>query len=68
MCDFKAGFNHLDLVYECQVLMTNLSQYSELNTEYAKHFTGPAPPARAAYEVVALPKGVLTEIKCSAAL
>jgi 2-iminobutanoate/2-iminopropanoate deaminase len=46
--------------------MQDLSQYSALNEVYAKFFDADNAPARAAYQVVKLPKDALTEIKCSA--
>jgi 2-iminobutanoate/2-iminopropanoate deaminase len=46
--------------------MADLSQYADLNEVYAKFFDAENAPARAAYQVVKLPKDALTEIKCSA--
>ena len=54
-------------VYECTVLMANLTEYAAFNTIYAKYFTS-EPPARAAFQVAALPKDARVEVKCSAAL
>ena len=54
-------------VYECAVLMANLTEYAAFNVVYAKYFSD-EPPARAAYQVAQLPKGARVEVKCSAAL
>ena len=63
----EAGAKMSEIV-ECTVLMADLSMYSELNEVYGKYFEASNAPARAAFQVVALPKGALTEIKCSAAI
>jgi 2-iminobutanoate/2-iminopropanoate deaminase len=60
----SAGFAK---IYQCEVLMADLKQYADLNEVYAKAFTKDF-PARAAYQVAALPKDALTEIKCDAAM
>ena len=67
MVDDCRGAGMSDL-YQCEVLMADLSQYSELNKVYAEAFGKPPYPARAAYQVSALPKNALTEIKCDANL
>merc|ERR1740130_276061 len=54
-------------VYECTVLMANLTEYAAFNVVYAKYF-GDEPPARAAYQVAQLPKEARVEVKCSAGL
>ena len=56
----------MDDVFECTVLLQSLGDYASLNAVYAAFFDSKAPPARAAYQVAALPKGALTEIKCTA--
>ena len=55
-------------VVECTVLLADLKDYEALNVVYANYFAADNAPARAAFQVVALPLGALTEIKCSAAL
>lgn len=57
----------MDDITDCTVLMASLSEYATFNTIYAKYF-GSLPPARAAYQVAALPKDARVEIKCSATL
>ena len=59
------GFSMAD-IYECSVLMANLTEYGVFNGVYAKYFSSEA-PARAAYQVAALPKDARVEVKCSAA-
>merc|ERR1719412_3140695 len=61
------GASMADIV-ECTVLMQDLSDYDALNAVYATYFDADNAPARAAFQVAALPKGALTEIKCSAAI
>lgn len=62
---FAAGLTMEDVV-KTTVLMTDLSKFNDMNTVYASFFPK-APPARAAYEVKALPKGALVEIEAIAA-
>lgn len=49
-------------VVKMTVLLTDMKDFAAMNEVYAKHFTGDF-PARAAYQVVALPKGALVEIE-----
>ncbi|MCR4820206.1 MAG: RidA family protein [Elusimicrobiales bacterium] len=60
----KAGLT-MDNVMKTTVLMTDLSKFGEMNETYAKFFNKAA-PARAAYEVKALPKGAMVEIEAIA--
>ena len=62
----KAG-SSMDDIVECTCLLADLGEYAAFNTVYAKFFNV-APPARAAFQVVELPKSARTEIKCSAAI
>ncbi len=55
-----AGLKKEDIV-RCGVFMTNLGDFSKMNTVYAEFF-GDHKPARAAVEVRRLPKDVLVEI------
>ena len=52
-------FSH---VVKMTVLLTDIKEFAAVNEVYAKHFTGDF-PARAAYQVTALPKGALVEIE-----
>ena len=56
----------MDDIIECNVLMADLAEYDAFNAVYASFFTKGQEPARAAYQVVSLPKGARTEVKCSA--
>ena len=58
----KEAGGSLDHIVKMTVLLTDLSHFSELNEIMAKHFSEPY-PARAAFEVSALPKGVGLEIE-----
>ena len=63
----KAARASMDDVTECTVLLADLGEYGAFNTEYAKWFAD-EPPARAAFQVVMLPKGARTEVKCAASI
>ena len=60
-----AGANITD-VAECTVLLADFAEYAAFNEVYATYFEADAAPARAAYQVVALPKNARTEVKCTA--
>lgn len=49
------------------VLLTDLSGFADVNEEYGKAFAEPF-PARACYEVSALPKGAMVEVEAVIAL
>lgn len=49
-------------VVKMTVLLTDMKEFAAMNEVYAKHFTGDF-PARAAYQVVALPKNASVEIE-----
>jgi 2-iminobutanoate/2-iminopropanoate deaminase len=55
----------LQNVVKTTVLMTDLSDFSKMNEVYAQYFSL-SKPARAAYQVVKLPKDVLIEIEAIA--
>jgi len=59
-----AGLGTADVV-KTTVFMTDLKGFAEMNEEYARTFSAPA-PARATVEVRALPKGALVEIEAVA--
>jgi 2-iminobutanoate/2-iminopropanoate deaminase len=56
----SAGLDLKD-VARTSVYMVDLSQFSQMNDEYSKHFSPPF-PARTTVQVAALPKGALVEI------
>lgn len=55
----------LDDVVKTTVFLTDMTDFSAMNTEYAKHFAPPC-PARSAIEVGALPMGAQIEIEAIA--
>lgn len=52
-------------VVETTVLLTDIAEFGDMNEVYAEFFSEPF-PARAAFQVVALPKGAKVEIKAVA--
>ena len=56
-----AGLGYADVV-KSTVLLKNIADFSAMNGIYAKYFTTEC-PARAAFEVGALPKGALIEVE-----
>jgi putative endoribonuclease L-PSP len=59
-----AGSSMCDIV-ETTVLLTDIDEFGPMNEVYAEFFSKPY-PARAAFQVVALPKGAKVEIKATA--
>jgi 2-iminobutanoate/2-iminopropanoate deaminase len=55
----------LDNVVKTTVLLKNMDDFALMNETYAKYFES-SKPARAAYQVVKLPKDVLVEIEAIA--
>ncbi len=64
----EAAGGSLDRVVKTTVFMTDLSEFARMNDVYARHFRGDPLPARAAFQVVALPKGARIEIEAVARL
>ncbi|MBB4236243.1 RidA family protein [Rhizobium esperanzae] len=54
-------------VVKTTVLLTDLTEFAAVNEVYAGYFSDPF-PARACYQVAALPKGALVEIEAIVAL
>ena len=52
-------------VVKTTVLLKNIADFTAMNEVYAEFFTGDC-PARAAFEVAALPKNALVEIEAIA--
>ncbi len=52
-------------VVKTTVFLADMNDFAEMNAEYAKFFSSPA-PARSAVAVKTLPKGVRIEIECIA--
>ena len=59
-----AGASMNDVV-KTTVMLKNIGDFADMNAVYAEFFTEPF-PARAAYQVAALPKDALVEIECIA--
>ncbi len=55
----------MEQVVKTTVFLTDLSNFGEMNIEYAKHFPND-PPARSTIQVAALPKGANVEIEAIA--
>lgn len=62
-----AAGSGLEKVLAVDVFITDMSQFSVFNGIYENYFSAHK-PARAVVEVSALPKGVLVEVKCTAAV
>ncbi len=60
------GGSSLSDVVRCDIFMTDLTQFKEMNEAYAEYFNGAAPPARQTIQVAALPLGAKIEISCIA--
>ncbi len=60
----EAGYTMADVV-KTTVLMTDLSEFTTMNQVYAEFFQTPY-PARAAFQVAALPRNARVEIECVA--
>ena len=60
----EAGAGMEDVV-KTTVLLKNIADFTAMNEEYAEFYTGDC-PARAAFEVAALPKNALVEIEAIA--
>ncbi|CAG5131807.1 unnamed protein product [Candidula unifasciata] len=61
----EAAGSSYDKVVKTTVLLKNISDYAAVNDVYAKYFSG-SKPARAAFQVAALPKGASVEIEAVA--
>ncbi len=62
----EAGLEMSNIV-KTTVLLKNMGDFADMNGVYAEFFTGDF-PARAAFEVAALPKDALVEIEAVAAV
>ncbi len=57
-----AGKDFSDVI-KTTVLLTNIGDFATVNEIYASYFTKNPLPARAAYQVAALPKNVMIEVE-----
>lgn len=55
----------MSTVVKTTVLLSDIANFAAMNEVYAEFFTAPF-PARAAFQVAALPKAALVEIECVA--
>jgi 2-iminobutanoate/2-iminopropanoate deaminase len=63
----EAAGTSLDKTIKTTVLLTDLAEFSAVNEVYSQFFIEPY-PARACYQVVALPKGARVEVEAVIAL
>ncbi|GHC60570.1 RidA family protein [Limoniibacter endophyticus] len=63
----EAAGADMSKVLKTTVLLTDLSKFADVNAAYAEFFKAPF-PARACYQVAALPKGAQIEIEAIVAL
>jgi 2-iminobutanoate/2-iminopropanoate deaminase len=63
----EAAGSRMSRVVKCTVFLRNMNDFAEMNAEYTKWFSDPA-PARAAVQVARLPKDVGVEIEAIAEL
>jgi 2-iminobutanoate/2-iminopropanoate deaminase len=61
----KAASMTFENVVRCEVLMTDVNDYAQINEVYARYFNE-QPPARQAAQVAALPRNARVEISCVA--
>lgn len=59
------GLGYADVV-KTTVLLADIADFAAVNEVYARFFTGPVLPARAAFQVAALPLGAGVEIEAVA--
>lgn len=57
----EAAGSTLDKAVKCTVFLQDMNDFVDMNTVYAEYFSSPF-PARAAVQIVRLPKDVLVEI------
>ena len=63
----EAAGADMSKVVKTTVLLKNIADFGAMNEVYAEFFSEPS-PARAAFQVAALPKDALVEIECVAVL
>jgi len=61
----KAASMSFENVVRCEVFMTDVNNYAQINEVYARYFNE-KPPARQAVQVEALPRDARVEISCIA--
>ena len=63
-----ANWSNVSTVVKTTVFLSDLDNFGAMNQVYARYFPPETAPARACVEVARLPKDVLVEIECIAAL
>jgi 2-iminobutanoate/2-iminopropanoate deaminase len=63
----EAAGSNMEHMLKTTILLTDLSHFAQVNDAYAKFFPS-NPPARACYQVAALPKGADIEIEAICAI
>jgi 2-iminobutanoate/2-iminopropanoate deaminase len=63
----EAAGSGIELVVKTTVLLADIEDFATVNEVYAEVFDGSVLPARAAYQVAALPKGARVEVEFVAA-
>ena len=64
----EAAGSSVQLVVKTTVLLADIADFATVNEAYAEVFSGGVLPARAAYQVAALPRGARVEIEFVAAV
>lgn len=64
----KAAGSDTSKVVKCTVYLKFMRDFAAMNSVYGRYFGGDTPPARATVAVSELPRDVLVEIDCVAAL
>jgi len=64
----EAAGSSVRLVVKTTVLLADIADFATVNEAYAEVFSGGVLPARAAYQVAALPRGARVEIEFVAAV
>jgi 2-iminobutanoate/2-iminopropanoate deaminase len=64
----EAAGTSLARVVKTTVYVTDLALFARINAVYARHFSGPIPPARTTVQVAALPLGAAVEIDAIASI
>jgi len=58
----KAAGSGFDRVVKTTILLADIGDFGTVNEVYGSYFEGTTPPARATFQVAALPKGARVEI------
>jgi 2-iminobutanoate/2-iminopropanoate deaminase len=61
----KAASMSFENVVRCEVFLTDVNDYAQVNEVYARYFNE-SPPARQAVQVAALPRNARVEVSCIA--